>query len=268
MPTRRDLAMPVLSVPVLKGLRREGDQVCLPGGAPCREAKRGESDSAHPDRAGIRRKGTPVAELATDSGRHVNLTELAAQVQGRVLSARSLSEAALVRLQDAGPLNAVAWCVPDAARVQADAVDRLCSMEKDAGPLAGGARRGQGQYRGGGHAHGLRQRFVGGGYLAPSTARAVYLLQNAGAVLFCGANMDELAIGTTGTNSVHGAHRQPQPPGPRPWWLQLRFGGPCRCRCCSIGAGHGQRRLCTSARRLVWCCWCCGYPGDASAAAV
>ena len=31
MPTRRDLAMPVLSVPVLKGLRREGDQVCLPG---------------------------------------------------------------------------------------------------------------------------------------------------------------------------------------------------------------------------------------------
>ncbi len=31
MPTRRDLAMPVPSVPVLKGLPRAGDQVRLPG---------------------------------------------------------------------------------------------------------------------------------------------------------------------------------------------------------------------------------------------
>ena len=142
----------------------------------------------------------------------MNLTELAAQVQGRVLSARSLSEAALVRLQDAGPLNAVAWCVPDAARVQADAVDRLCSMEKDAGPLAGVPVAVKANIAVEGMPMDCASASLAG-YLAPSTARAFYLLQNAGAVLFCGANMDELAIGTTGTNSVHGATGNPSLPG-------------------------------------------------------
>lgn len=232
----------------------------LARGAPCREAKRGESDSAHPDRAGIRRKGTPVAELATDSGRHVNLTELAAQVQGRVLSARSLSEAALVRLQDAGPLNAVAWCVPDAARVQADAVDRLCSMEKDAGPLAGVPVAVKANIAVEGMPMDCASASLAG---VPGAVHCTGGLpateRRRGAVLW--GQHGRACHRHDGHQQRARCHRQPQPPGPRPWWLQLRFGGPCRCRCCSIGAGHGQRRLCTSARRLVWCCWCCGYLG-------
>ncbi|MFT5582948.1 MAG: aspartyl-tRNA(Asn)/glutamyl-tRNA(Gln) amidotransferase subunit A [Cognaticolwellia sp.] len=142
----------------------------------------------------------------------MNVTELAAQVQGQVQTARSLSEAALVRLQDAAPLNAEAWCVPDAALVQADAVDRLCSMQKDAGPLAGVPVAVKANIA----VEGMPMDCASAslvGYVATATARAAYLLQNAGAVVLCGANMDELAIGTTGANSVHGATGNPKLPG-------------------------------------------------------
>ena len=142
----------------------------------------------------------------------MSLTELAAQVQSQSQSARSLSEAALARLEAASGLKATAWCVPDAALIQADALDRLCGMQKDAGPLAGVPVAIKANIA----VEGMPMDCASAslqGYKAPATARAAYLLQNAGAVLLCGANMDELAIGTTGQYSVHGATGNPLAPG-------------------------------------------------------
>lgn len=142
----------------------------------------------------------------------MSLTELAAKVQSQELSARSLSEAALARLEAASSLNAAAWCVPDAALVQADALDRLCGMQKDAGPLAGVPVAVKANIAVEGMPMDCGSASLVG-YKAPATARAAYLLQNAGAVLLCGANMDELAIGTSGAQSVHGAAGNPRHPG-------------------------------------------------------
>ncbi len=141
----------------------------------------------------------------------MNVQELAAQVQAQERSARSLCDQALDRLDQAQALNAATWCVPDAARVQADAVDRLASMLKDAGPLAGVPVAVKESIA----VEGMPMQCGSAaleGYLATGTARAAYLLQNAGAVVLCGANMDEFAIGTSGASSVHGPTGNPHGP--------------------------------------------------------
>lgn len=141
----------------------------------------------------------------------MKVQELAAQVQAQQITARSVCTEALSRIEASRDLNASTWCVPDAALVQADAVDRLATMLKDAGPLAGVPVAVKESIA----VEGMPMQCGSAaleGYVATGTARAAYLLQNAGAVVLCGANMDEFAIGTSGTSSVHGPTANPRGP--------------------------------------------------------
>ena len=68
----------------------------------------------------------------------MNLTELAAQVQGRVLSARSLSEAALVRLQDA---HMALLREPDIEHVARAVNERLDELSRNSSSASDAAAR-------------------------------------------------------------------------------------------------------------------------------
>lgn len=126
-------------------------------------------------------------------------------------SARELTVAAQARLDAAAELNASTWTRPDAALVQADALDRLVGMGKPVGPLAGVpfAVKENLAVEQRPHTGGSR---VLEGHRAQLTARAVYLLQHAGAIALCGANLDELGIGVDGQSGAAGPTLNPRCP--------------------------------------------------------
>src|SRR5437016_3103417 len=95
------------------------------------------------DQGWCRRTGGSAAGQANKKGAMTDLwrlsaTEIAAQVRGKKISAREVTQSALARLERANPaINAVVAYDDDYSLKQADAVDAKIARGEDAGSLAG-----------------------------------------------------------------------------------------------------------------------------------
>ena len=136
--------------------------------------------------------------------------DIAADVRAGTLRAGAVIDETLATLaREAPALVAVTRTLADRARREADKVDALVAAGRDPGPLAGVP-------------YGVKDLFAvaglpntaGSGLYAdadpePADARAITLLQQAGAVLVATLNMDEFAYGFATINARHGTTRNP-----------------------------------------------------------
>ena len=173
----------------------------------------------------------------------LSIADLASQVQKGVLSARSVTEAALSRIAQTRDLNALLFVSSDAALAAADAVDAKRARGEALGKLAGVpiaikdalcttdapttcaskilTRVGEGNNAGTDPEHGFR---------APYDATVVARLRAADAVLIGKANMDEFAMGSSGENSAFG-------PARNPWDKSRTAGGSSSGSAVAVAAG-------------------------------
>ena len=173
----------------------------------------------------------------------LSIADLASQVQKGALSARSVTEAALSRIEQTRDLNALLFVSSDAALAAADAVDAKRARGEALGKLAGVpiaikdalcttdapttcaskilTRVGEGNNAGTDPEHGFR---------APYDATVVARLRAADAVLIGKANMDEFAMGSSGENSAFG-------PARNPWDKSRTAGGSSSGSAVAVAAG-------------------------------
>lgn len=152
----------------------------------------------------------------------LSIAELAERVQSGSTSARSVTEAALARIDQTRELNAFLHVSREAALTAADRVDQKRARGEPLGKLAGVpiavkdalcsvdapttcaskilTRVGEGGAGGSTPEHGFR---------APYDATVVARLRAADAILIGKANMDEFAMGSSGENSAFGPARNP-----------------------------------------------------------
>jgi aspartyl-tRNA(Asn)/glutamyl-tRNA(Gln) amidotransferase subunit A len=152
----------------------------------------------------------------------LSIADLASEVQKGALTARSVTEAALARIEQTRDLNAFLYVARDAALAAADAIDTKRARGDALGKLAGVpiaikdalcttdapttcaskilTRVGEGNTGGTDPEHGFRP---------PYDATVVARLRAADAILIGKANMDEFAMGSSGENSAFGPSRNP-----------------------------------------------------------
>jgi aspartyl-tRNA(Asn)/glutamyl-tRNA(Gln) amidotransferase subunit A len=171
------------------------------------------------------------------------IADLADQVKSGARSARSVTEAALARIERALDLNAFLHVSKDAALAAADAVDAKRQRGEALGKLAGVpiaikdalctsdapttcaskilTRVGEGNTGGTDPTQGFRP---------PYDATVVARLRAADAVLIGKVNMDEFAMGSSGENSAFGPSRNP-------WDKSRTAGGSSSGSAVSVAAG-------------------------------
>jgi aspartyl-tRNA(Asn)/glutamyl-tRNA(Gln) amidotransferase subunit A len=171
------------------------------------------------------------------------IADLADQVKSGARSARSVTEAALARIERALDLNAFLHVSKDAALAAADAVDAKRQRGDALGKLAGVpiaikdalctsdapttcaskilTRVGEGNTGGTDPTQGFRP---------PYDATVVARLRAADAVLIGKVNMDEFAMGSSGENSAFGPSRNP-------WDKSRTAGGSSSGSAVSVAAG-------------------------------
>ncbi len=163
------------------------------------------------------------------------MTQLAAGVRKREVSAEALVQAALDRLDATRGLNAFIDTFPEHAMGRAREIDRDIAAGNNRGPLAGvpiavkdnlcvGDTLGA---PGGRTTCGSR---ILENFRSPYTATCVQKLLDAGAVIIGKTNLDEFAMGSSGENSAFGPTRSP--------WDQRRVpGGSSSGSAAAVAAG-------------------------------
>ncbi len=152
----------------------------------------------------------------------LSIADLADKVQTGAVSARSVTEAALARIDRSSDLNALLYVSRDTALAAADAVDAKRARGEQLGKLAGVPiaikdalctkdapttcaskilTRASDDNRGG--------TDPSQGFRPPYDATVVARLRAADAILIGKANMDEFAMGSSGENSAFGPSRNP-----------------------------------------------------------
>ncbi|MEW6256235.1 MAG: amidase [Pseudomonadota bacterium] len=137
----------------------------------------------------------------------LSLTEVAAAIRARRLSAREATEACLARIARAQPvLNAFISIEAEGALKAADAADAALARGDVKGPLHGVPLAHKDMYYDAGHVvtcgSNLRRDFV-----APVTSTALQRLKDAGTVRLGALHMVEFAFGPTGHNPHYGPAR-------------------------------------------------------------
>lgn len=120
--------------------------------------------------------------------------------------------AACERLAGAQVLNASTW--HDAGLVESQCIEvaKLAAQGRNLGPLAGVPVAVKANLAVSGQVHDAASAALSG-HIAPAHARSVQAWSNASAIVLCGANMDEMGMGSTGETSVHGPTQNPAAPG-------------------------------------------------------
>jgi aspartyl-tRNA(Asn)/glutamyl-tRNA(Gln) amidotransferase subunit A len=152
----------------------------------------------------------------------LSIADLADKVQTGAVSARSVTEAALARIDRSSDLNALLYVSRETALAAADAVDAKRARGEQLGKLAGVPiaikdalctkdapttcaskilTRASDDSRGG--------TDPSQGFRPPYDATVVARLRAADAILIGKANMDEFAMGSSGENSAFGPSRNP-----------------------------------------------------------
>ncbi|MPZ21847.1 MAG: Asp-tRNA(Asn)/Glu-tRNA(Gln) amidotransferase GatCAB subunit A, partial [Luteitalea sp.] len=148
------------------------------------------------------------------------ITEVAAALRAREVSARELTDACLARIErDGERLNTFLAVDADAARAAADAADAELDRDGDGRPLLGipyalkdifvtRALDMDGNDLPGGLPT-TAGSFILSGYRSPYPSAAQEALERAGAILLGKTNCDEFAMGSSNENSAYGPVRNP-----------------------------------------------------------
>ena len=138
---------------------------------------------------------------------------LVAAIRARRVSAREVTEAALVQIGKRGPaVNAFTTVLAAQARADADRVDATRAGGRDPGPLAGLPFAVKNLFDIAGVTTLAGSKINAERPPAGRDAAAVAALRRAGAVLVGALNMDEYAYGFTTENSHYGPTRNPHDP--------------------------------------------------------
>jgi AtzE family amidohydrolase len=151
----------------------------------------------------------PDLAMTANSDR-LSAAEIARGVQGRKMSALSVTEAALARIARHGPiLNSFTDVTADRARAKARAVDAAVAAGKTAGPLAGVPFAVKNLFDVRGLPTRAGSRINRDLTPSPRDAALIERMEAAGAVLVGALNMGEYAYDFTGENVHDGPSRNP-----------------------------------------------------------
>ncbi|MFY9574540.1 MAG: Asp-tRNA(Asn)/Glu-tRNA(Gln) amidotransferase subunit GatA [Blastocatellia bacterium] len=144
--------------------------------------------------------------------KRLTIKSLHQRIASRQLKAADVCAAALARIERLSELNAFLTVTNEAAKAQAEQIDRAAQRGERLPPLAGAviAIKDNMVLRGVRTTAGSRILF---NYKPPYTATAVERLQTAGAIIIGKTNLDEFAMGSSTENSAFGAVKNPWDPG-------------------------------------------------------
>jgi aspartyl-tRNA(Asn)/glutamyl-tRNA(Gln) amidotransferase subunit A len=140
-------------------------------------------------------------------------TALAAQVRAGRLSARAVCESALAHIERLGrDRSGFTHVLRSRALLRAEAVDKIVEAGLDPGPLAGVPFGAADLFDVSGQVTTAGSQIRVGGPFAHGDAKAIALLEAAGAVLVGTQNMDEFGYGFATVNAHYGTTRNPHDP--------------------------------------------------------
>jgi aspartyl-tRNA(Asn)/glutamyl-tRNA(Gln) amidotransferase subunit A len=158
------------------------------------------------------------------------ISELRVQLDGRKVSSRELTDAALARAEALEPaLHAFVGLRPERARAEAAEADARLARGERRSALEGIPVAIKDNMVQAGEATTCASRILSG-FVSPYDATAVKKLRHAGAVIIGRTNLDEFAMGSSTENSAYGASRNP-------WDLARTPGGSSGGSAAAVAAG-------------------------------
>jgi len=139
---------------------------------------------------------------------NMTLIEEAKLVKEKVITAQALVYRALIAIEDNAPLNAMTYVDREGAIARAQKIDLDIALGHPVGPLAGVPVVIKDNINTKGLPTTAASRILLDN-VPDESATAVELLEQAGAIVIGKANMDELAMGSTGETSAYGETRNP-----------------------------------------------------------